>query len=162
VLDPGLVALHNRRVLLTLIETETSAARWNRLDHTVKALATMAAAAAIGCEWCLDYGYWESHNRGVPVVKLEQIARWREAEVYSELERAVIGFAEAMSATPPSVSDRQVDELRQWFDNGQIVELTAVVALENLRSRSNAAMGLTGQGFKDRCEPVGQDRVHER
>jgi AhpD family alkylhydroperoxidase len=162
VLDPGLVALHNRRVLLTLIETETSAARWNRLDHTVKALATMAAAATIGCEWCLDYGYWESHNRGVPAVKLERIARWREAEVYSELERAVIGFAEAMSATPPSVSDRQVDELRQWFDNGQIVELTAMVALENLRSRSNAAMGLTGQGFKDRCEPMGQDRVHER
>ena len=96
------------------------------------------------------------------MVRLEQIARWREAEVYSELERAVIGFAEAMSATPPSVSDRQVDELRQWFDNGQIVELTAMVALENLRSRSNAAMGLTGQGFKDRCEPVGQDRVHER
>ncbi len=162
VLDPGLVALHNRRVLLTLIETETSAARWNRLDHTVKALATMAAAATIGCEWCLDYGYWESHNRGIPVIKLEQIARWREAGGYSELERAVIGFAEAMSATPPSVSDRQVDELRQWFDNGQIVELTAMVALENLRSRTNAAMGLTGQGFKDRCEPVGQDRVHER
>ena len=67
-----------------------------------------------------------------------------------------------MSATPPSVSDRQVDELRQWFDNGQIVELTAMVALENLRSRTNAAMGLTGQGFKDRCKPVGQDRVHEQ
>ena len=81
----------------------------------MKALATMAAAATIGCEWCLDYGYWESHNRGVPVAGLKQIARWREAEVYSELERAVIGFAEAMSATPPSVSDRQVDELRQWF-----------------------------------------------
>jgi AhpD family alkylhydroperoxidase len=162
VLEPGLVALHNRRVLRTLIKTESSAKRWNRLDPTLKALASMAAAAAIGCEWCLDYGYWESRNRGVPAAKLEHLPRWRDAEVYSDLERAVIGFAEAMSATPPTVSDGQVEDLRRWLDNSQIIELTAMVALENLRSRSNSAMGLTGQGFKDRCDPVRQAGVHER
>ena len=35
---------------------------------------------------------------------------------------------------------------------GQLVELTAIVAVENLRSRINAALGLTAQGFRDQCE----------
>jgi alkylhydroperoxidase family enzyme len=48
----------------------------------------------------VEYSYWESRNRDVPAAKLDQISRWRDAEVYSDLERAVIGFAEAISATP--------------------------------------------------------------
>jgi hypothetical protein len=44
------------------------------------------------------------------------------------------------------------------LSDAQLVELTAIVAVENLRSRINSALGLTAQGFKDRCEmpsPVG-------
>jgi hypothetical protein len=48
--NPGIVILRNRRVLRTMIKTETSAAYWNRLNPTLKALATMTAAATIGSE----------------------------------------------------------------------------------------------------------------
>lgn len=153
VLEPGLVALHNRKVLRTMIKTESGVARWNRLDPTVAALATMAAAASIGCGWCLDYGYWESRNRDVPAAKLDAVPRWREAVgVHTDLERAAMEYAEAMTATPPTVDDAMVDRLREWLDDAQLVELTAIVAQENNRSRVNTAMGLTGQGFKAQCE----------
>ena len=158
VLEPALVALHNRRVLVTLLRTETSAARWNALDPTLKALATLGTAAAIGCSWCLDFGYWQSRHEGVPAAKLTAVPRWRDADagVFDERERAVLAFAEAATATPPTVDDAMVDGLRRWLDEAALVELTAVVALENQRSRCNAAMGLTAQGFRDRCDLPGQ------
>lgn len=151
-LEPGLVALHNRRVFQTMMLTESSATRWKSLDPTLAALATMAPAALIGCSWCMDFGYWEHHHRGVPVAKLRDVSGWRDSAVYTELERKVLAYAEAMTVTPPEVTDEMVEELRAELTDEQLVELTALVALENQRSRGNAAAGLTGQGFKEQCE----------
>jgi hypothetical protein len=72
--------------------------------------------------------------------------------VFTELERLVMDYAEAMTTTPPEVTDEQVDRLSEHLSKAQLVELTAIVAVENLRSRINSALGLTAQGFKDRCE----------
>jgi AhpD family alkylhydroperoxidase len=159
VLEPGLVALHNRRVLMTMLRTEAGAARWNSLDPTLKALATLAAAARVGCSWCLDFGYWQSRHDGVPAAMLRAVPQWRDAgpEVFDEQERAVLTFAEAMTDTPPTVDDALVAELRRWLDDAAVVELAAVVGLENQRSRINAAMGLTAQGFRDQCDLPGRD-----
>jgi alkylhydroperoxidase family enzyme len=50
------------------------------------------------------------------------------------------------------VTDEMVAGLRRQLDDAQLVELTMMVAVENIRSRFNSALGLTSQGFKDRCE----------
>jgi alkylhydroperoxidase family enzyme len=92
-------------------------------------------------------------NHDVPAEKIRAVPRWRQdSGVFSELERLVLEYAEAMTATPPSVTDEMVERLRGFLSPAQLVELTAIVAVENLRSRINAALGLTAQGFKDRCE----------
>jgi alkylhydroperoxidase family enzyme len=150
--DPGKVALHNRRVLTSMLLTEGSAARWNTLDPTQKALTVMVVSARIGCSWCMDFGYWEFHHQGVDPVKLRDVPRWRDSDVYTDLERAVMDYAEAMTATPPEVTDEQVERLQQDLTDAQLVELTAMASLENYRSRINAALGLTSQGFKEYCE----------
>ena len=66
-----------------------------------------------------------------------------------------MGYAEAMTATPPTVSDDMVSELVEDLGVQAVVELTMMVAVENQRSRFNSAMGLTSQGFSDRCEIAG-------
>jgi AhpD family alkylhydroperoxidase len=151
VLEPGLALLHNRRVLITLIANENRVARWDALDPTVKAVAALAAAAEIGCGWCLDFGFWESFHRGVNSNKLREITNWQRATVYNERERAAIRYAVAMTQTPPEVTDEMVAELRTRFTDAEVVELTATIALENQRSRTNSALGLTSQGFRDHC-----------
>jgi alkylhydroperoxidase family enzyme len=152
VLEPGLAMFHNRKVVLTTVIAESSAARWHDLDATLKALAVMAAAAAVECSWCMDFGHWMSANDGVDPRKLEDVPRWRESEVFTPLERAVMEYAEAMSRTPLEVTDDMVAALRGRLTDAALVELTASVALENQRARFNAALGLTSQGFKARCE----------
>ncbi|MEU1778636.1 MULTISPECIES: carboxymuconolactone decarboxylase family protein [Streptomyces] len=152
VIDPLLAMGHNRRVLMTDARFEKSLARWNALDSGLKELAVMASAAAIGCSWCMDFGYWLSHNQGMAPDKLRDVPRWRSSDAYTPLERDVMEYAEAMSATPPAVEDDLAERLRQRLGEAAFVELTAMVAVENLRSRINSALGLTSQGFKDSCE----------
>src|SRR3954466_11506594 len=152
VADPLAAMGHNPRVLMTDARFETSLKRWNKLDPTVKALAEMAAAVSIGCSWCVDFGYWTSTNRGVDPRKLRDVPRWRDSDVYTALERQVMAYAEAATATPPAVTDDMVSELRRELDDAELVELTMMIAVENVRSRFNTALGLTSQGFTDRCE----------
>lgn len=151
-LDPGALVLHHRGVLRTTLLTEMTVARWRALDPTLQALATLATAAEIGCSWCLDFGYWEYHHRGVDPAKLGAVPSWREdGDLYTPLELAVLEYAAAMSATPPVVTDALVERLREDLTDAQVIELTALVSLENQRSRTNAALGLTSQGFRDTC-----------
>jgi len=152
VLDPGMAIAHNRKVLLTYVRHEKSLARWDRLDPTLKSLAVMASAATIGCSWCMDFGFWESTTRGIDPAKLRDVPRWRDSDVYTDLERQVMAYAEAMTTTPLEVTDEMVAGLRRHLDDAELVELTMMVAVENSRSRFNAALGLTSQGFRDRCE----------
>ena len=152
VAEPAAAMGHNMRVLLTDARHEMSLEKWNRLDPTLKALAEMAAAVSIGCSWCVDFGYWISTNRGIDPVKLENVPRWRDSDVYTDLERQVLAYAEAATTTPPAVTDEMVADLRGHLGDAALVELTMMIAVENQRSRFNSALGLTSQGFKDRCE----------
>lgn len=152
VLDPGKAMAHNPRVLWSMLRFERSLARWHRLDADLGALATMASAATVGCSWCMDFGYWDSHRHGMAPEKLRAVPRWRDSEVYSPLERDVMAYAEAVSRTPPDVEDEVAGRLRDRLGEVAFVELTALVAVENQRSRMNAALGLASQGFKDSCD----------
>lgn len=101
------------------------------------------------------------HTHGISRGKIEAVPQWRDSELFDPLERLVLEYAEAMTDTPPTVDDELVKRLLDHLDEAQLVELTALVCLENVRSRFNSAVGLTGQGFKDRCElpqPNGQPR----
>ena len=154
-LDPGAAIGHNMQVGRSYALFELQVERWHQLDRELKDLAVMAAAATIGCAWCMDFGYWDATvNHPVPAEKARDTANWRESKVCSELELLVMEYAEAMTATPPEVTDEMVAELGRHLSEAQLVELTAIIAVENLRSRINSALGLTAQGLTDRGDPA--------
>jgi len=156
VAEPAAAMGHNPRVLLSNARAEMSVEKWHALDPTLKDLAQLAAAVSIGCSWCVDFGYWVTTSEGVDPAKMRDVPHWRDSDVYTELERQVLAYAEAVTATPPTVTDDMVAGLRRQLDDAQLVELTMMVAVENVRSRFNSALGLTSQGFRDRCEVPAQ------
>ena len=83
---------------------------------------------------------------------MREVPRWRESDVFTPLERDVMEYAEAMSVTPPTVTDELSHRLQEALGVKAVVELTQLVALENMRSRFNSAAGLQSQGFSDVCE----------
>lgn len=146
------VLWHHQPVLRATLAWEGAIGRWKKLDPHLKSYAVMASAAEIGCSWCLDFGYYLAHDEGLDEAKVREVPRWRDSEVFTDLEREVMEYAVAMTATPPTVSDEQVASLRAALGDAALVELTQMVAIENQRSRFNFAAGLTSQGFSDVCE----------
>jgi alkylhydroperoxidase family enzyme len=151
--DNGYVYFHNKPVLKAVMSFEAKVRKWHALDENLKSYAEMASAGAIGCSWCMDFGYFMAHNAGLDLAKLREVPRWRETEgVFTPLERAVLEYAEAMTATPPTVTDEMVAHLLDELGAPAVVELTQIVALENMRSRFNSAAGLASQGYSEVCE----------
>lgn len=150
--DNALILWHNRPVLRAVMGFERRVSGWNGLDPHLKAYAVMAAAGRIGCSWCLDFGYYLAHADGLDLDKVREVPRWRASSVFTALERDVMGYAEAMTVTPPTVTDQQVTTLVEQLGSSAMVELTQMVALENMRSRFNFAAGLESQGFSSVCE----------
>ena len=79
--------------------------KWDACDEGLKSFAHMAVASLVGCTWCLDFNYFMAKNRGLDVERAREIPRWRESDVFTPLEREVLEYAEAMSQTPPTVTD---------------------------------------------------------
>ena len=156
VVDNGLAMLHNPPVLKAVLGFERKVEKWDALDPDLNALAQAVSASVIGCSWCMDFGYYALHSKGLDVSRLEEVPRWRESDVFTPLERQVMEYAEAMTVTPPEVTDEMAEALRAQIGNAAFVELTMMVAVENERSRFNSALGLTSQGFKDFCGVPGR------
>jgi AhpD family alkylhydroperoxidase len=131
---------------------EGKVARWRELDPLLKSYAQLASAGVIGCSWCLDFGYFLAHNEGLDEAKVREVPRWRESDVFTPLEREVLAYAEAMSTTPLTVTDEMTASLIAQLGVPAVVELTQIVAVENMRSRFNSAAGLKSQGYSDVCE----------
>lgn len=152
-LDPIAALGHHPKALTAGARYEMGIAKWKELDPTLKHLAEMVSAARIGCSWCVDYGHWEAQNLGLPMEKIQYVPVWREhRELFTELELQVMEYAEAMTETEPTVTDAMAERLIGRLGEKAFVELTVMVAVENHRSRINAALGLVGQGFSDQCE----------
>lgn len=150
--DSAYVVWHHRKVMNAVLAFERRVARWDALDPHLRSYAQMASAASIGCGWCLDFGYFLAHDEGLDENKVREVPRWRESDVFTPLERDVMDYAEAMSVTPPTVDDALSSRLQEALGVKAVVELTQLVALENMRSRFNSAAGLEAQGFSEVCE----------
>ncbi len=146
------VLWHNRPALKAVFKLEQAFAKADALDPHLKMYAQIASAGTIGCTWCLDFGYYLAHTEGMDEAKVREVPRWRETDVFDATERAVLEYAEAMSTTPLGVTDEMVARLNTLLGHAAVVELTMMVAIENERSRFNAAMGLESQGYSDVCE----------
>ena len=149
--DNGFAMAHHRKVLWATLFHERRVAKFDRLDPTLRSLAELAAASEIGCSWCVDFGFFLADSHRVDLDKLASISHWREAENLTELEKQVIAYTIAATATPSAVTDELVAPLRAALGDDGLVELAMMVAVENQRSRFNAGLGLVSQGFSATC-----------
>ena len=158
-LEPTRVVAHHKPLLLGYGAVSLALERYSRsLDSRLKELAMLRVAQLVGCEWCLDFGSKLAHDSGVPEEDLRELALWRESERFDALDRLVLEYAEAMTRVPVAVSDELFAQLKDQFDERQLVELTLAIGLENLYSRTNWAFGIEGEGFTEGMYCVAPDR----
>lgn len=145
------VAWNHKQVLRFGMGIGQKTRRWHECDENLKSFAHMAVASLVGCSWCLDFGYFMVHNDGLDEAKAREVPRWRQSEVFTPLERDVLEYAEAMSQTPPTVTDELSARLLAALGPSALIELTAFIALANYYTRSNTAMGIEAEGLAAAC-----------
>jgi alkylhydroperoxidase family enzyme len=149
--EPAEVTWHNPAVGQAALAFGAQVAGWDAVDERLKTFAHMAVAAQVGCRWCLDFNYFQAFHKSLDVEKASQVPRWRTSDAFSPLERDVLEYAEAMTATPPTVTDALSARLLEALGPEALVELTAVIAFANLSTRNNVALGIESQGFSAAC-----------
>jgi AhpD family alkylhydroperoxidase len=150
--EPFAVFRHHRRLFWTSLLAE-SAYGWapRVLPKRLLELAVYRTATVVGCSWCVDFGTMLQRLGGLDVERLQHIDEYATSPLYDPTERLAIAYADAMTAQPMTVTDEQVAELEAALGRAGVVELTHAIALENMRARSNHALGITDQGFDAAC-----------
>jgi len=95
----------------------------------------------------MDIGSAVGRKKGISEDKLDAIEGFRESELFSGAEKAALAYAEEMCRIPVEVPDAIFEAVRANFDDRAIVELTATIALENLRARFNRALQIPGDNL---------------
>jgi 4-carboxymuconolactone decarboxylase len=148
-IEPLEAYAHHTRLMLGYGALEEATARLHSVDHRLKVLAELKAATLSQCEYCIDIGSQIAARAGISEDQLLALPRYRESDRFGELEKLVLDYAVGMSRTPVAVSDELFARMREHFDEAQIVELTNVIALENMRGRFNGALGIGSSGFRE-------------
>ncbi len=154
--EPLAVVAHHPALLWAGLLAEAGYARAaRRLPRGLRELAEYRVATVVGCSWCVDFGAMLQRLNGLDVHRLADIDDYPSSPHYSERERLALAYADAMTAQPTTVSDAQVAELEATLGRAGLLELTHLIALENMRARFNHALGLTDQGFDAACASRG-------
>jgi AhpD family alkylhydroperoxidase len=111
------------------------------IDPVLRSLVSARVAQLNGCAFCLDLNAYNLLQASGSATKAETVERWRESEIFSERERAALDYAEAMTDTARRVSPTQIESLKRFFDEDEVVALTAWIAFQNLSAKFNSALG---------------------
>jgi uncharacterized peroxidase-related enzyme len=117
------------------------------LDAALRSLVTVKVSQINHCSFCIDLNAARLQERGVAMDKALALSHYETSDLFSDKERAALDYAVAMTHTDRGGGDDLLDRLRHFFDDDAIVELTALIALQNASSKFNAALGIPSQGF---------------
>jgi AhpD family alkylhydroperoxidase len=146
-LEPLRMYAHIPRLLSAIGRLEQAESKLDILSPRHRALAELKAATTVRCEYCIDLGSQIARQWGITDEELLAMADYRNASCFSDLDKLIMEYATAISRTPVEVSDQLFDALRAHFDTPQLVGLTHVINLGNLRARFNIALGIGSSGI---------------
>lgn len=117
------------------------------ISPVLRSLVTVRVSQINHCAFCVDINAATLIRRAGSEAKVAALAGWRDSDLFDQCERVVLEYTEAVT-----YSDREVDgplmaRLKAFFSDDQVVELTGLIAFQNLSSKFNAALDVPPQGF---------------
>src|SRR6516162_8167755 len=146
-LEPLRMYAHIPKLLSAIGKLEMAESKLDILSPRHRALAELKAATTVRCEYCIDLGSQIARQWGITDEELLAMADYQNASCFSDVDKLILEYATAISRTPVEVSDQLFDALRGHFDTPQLVGLTHVITLGNLRARFNVALDIGSSGF---------------
>jgi AhpD family alkylhydroperoxidase len=156
-IEPVTIWAHQPKMMSAMGRFNRGIRNGKTVDERVRNLVELKGAQMIGCEFCVDLGSQICRNSGFSDEELLALARYQSSGLFTDREKAALDYAVAVMRTPVEVTDKLFERVRSYFDERQLVELTALLTLVNL-DRFNAAFGIGSAGFSDGMVCVAPDR----
>jgi AhpD family alkylhydroperoxidase len=117
------------------------------LSSELRSLVTVRVSQINWCKFCVDINSATLAKRSGSLEKVEKLAEWKGSDLFDEKEKVVLEYTEAITYTDQQVTDELMNRLKCYFDDDGVVELTGLIAFQNLSSKFNSALDVPAQGF---------------
>lgn len=117
------------------------------LDPVLRSLVTVRVSQINWCRFCVDINSATLAKRAGSMEKVEALDHWKDSELFDDKEKAVLEYVEAITYSDQQVNDELTRRLQEYFSEDAVVELTGLIAFQNLSSKFNSALDVPAQGF---------------
>jgi len=121
--------------------------RSSPIDPALRSLVTVRVSQINACPFCVDLNSATLLKRGVSSDKVQALEVWKDSVLFDQREKTILEYTEAMTRSNLRVDDELVARLRGFLADDAIVELTGLIAFQNMSSKFNSAFGVPAQGF---------------
>src|SRR5450631_1886865 len=121
--------------------------RSSPIEPALRSLVTVRVSQINHCAFCVDINSATLLKRGVAMDKVLAVQDWQNNPLFAERERIALEYAEAMTRSDVGVTDALFSRVKSEFDDDAVIELTGLIAFQNMSSKFNAALGTAAQGF---------------
>ena len=147
-IEPFQIWAYQPKMMMGMGRFNQAVRKGKDVDERIKNLVELKGAQMIGCEFCVDLGSQICRNSGFSDSELLALPRYQSSDLFTEREKAALDYTVAVMRTPVEVTDELFTRVRSYFDDRQLVEITALLALVNV-DRFNAAFGIGSAGFSE-------------
>jgi len=112
------------------------------LEPSLRTLITVRVSQINWCSFCIDINSATALKRHVSEEKLADLASFEQSDLFTEKEKAALAYAEAVTFSDQNTTQSHFDRLRLQFDDDGIIELSALIAFQNLSSKFNASLAV--------------------
>ena len=121
----------------------------SKINPQLRSLIQVLISRINACEFCIDFNSFTGLERGASPEKLHALVAFEQSPLFSELEKAALCYASAVTYSGRKIDEEIISNLRQYFDDQAIIQLAALIAYQNMSSKFNAALGIPAHGFCD-------------
>lgn len=154
-LEPARLWAHTPRVFaaLSLLYGALDRQR-SPIEPALRSLLTVRVSQINWCAFCVDINSATGLKRGISDAQLDALAEFETSPLFDARQKTALAYAEAMTRSDRGVDDALMERLKACFDDDAIIELTALIAFQNMSSKFNAALAVAPQGFCQRPPAV--------
>ncbi len=131
------------------------------IEAPLRSLVTVLVSKINHCAFCVDINSATLLKRGVSPEMVLALDEWQDNPIFDQRQLAALDYADAITRTGREVSEQMIKRLKTHFDDDALVELTAVIAFQNLSSKFNSALDVPAQGFCSILEPAGTSSLQD-
>jgi len=136
-LPNSLLTMARRPEILRAVSSLAQAARRGTVSPELKELVALVASTAAGCRYCQAHTASNATRAGADAERIAQVWSYETSDLFSDADRAALRLAHHAALVPNQATDEDFVELRCHFDDGEIVEIMAIIALFGFLNRWN-------------------------